>query len=158
MTPDSPPDPPQAVNSAIQKLVATRLGPGFIPLGLLFVSGSVAMFYGGDLLLPAGATLSGAAVLGYGFRIVQRAFRGPDRSWMILASAGSVIPPIFSLYLFGWLGLRELTPGSTASTILSAILSTVLGVWTLRRWMRLVEIEGLVQSMTGNLDGERGPA
>ena len=68
MTPDSPMDPREAVNSAIQKLVPSRLGRGFIPLGLLFVWGSVAMFFGGDLLLPASGMLSGAAMLGYGLR------------------------------------------------------------------------------------------
>ncbi|MGB0542360.1 MAG: hypothetical protein ACPGPI_01490 [Longimicrobiales bacterium] len=158
MIPDHPMDPREAVNSAIQNLVASRLGRGFIPLGLLFVWGSVAMFRGGELLVPAGAVLSGATMLCYGLRIVQQAFGRPERSWMVLASVGGVIPPIFSLYVFGWLGLRGFTLGPAASTMLSATLNTVLGVRTLRSWMRVVEIEELARIMTGNLDGEEGPA
>ena len=158
MSPDTPTDPRTAVNAAIQNLMANRLGRGFLPLGLLFTWGAVGMFFGGGVALPAGAVASAAAMLAYGLRIVQRAFGSPDRPWMLLASVGSIVPPLFSVYVLGWLGLRGFTLGFAATTILSATLSTVLGVWALRSWMKVVEIESLARIMTMNLDGEGGPA
>ena len=154
----APPDPHAAVNSAIQNLMATRLGRGFVPLGLLFAWGVGSTVYGGDVIVPAGALASAAAMLGYGLRIVQRALGRPDRPWMLLASAGSVIPPLFSIYVLGWLGLRGFTLGFAVSSVLSATLGTVLGVWALRSWMKVVEIERLARIMTMNLDGEGGTA
>lgn len=97
-------------------------------------------------------------MLAYGLRIVQRAFGRPDRPWMVMASVCSVIPPVFSVYVLGWLGLRGFTMGFALSTFASATLSTALGVWSLRSWMKVVEIERLARIMTMNLDGEGGPA
>ena len=158
MSPDTPTDPRTAVNAAIQNLMANRLGRGFLPLGLLFAWGAVGMFFGGGLALPAGAVASAAAMLAYGLRIVQRAFGGPDRPWMLLASVGSIVPPVFSVYVLGWLGLRGFTLGFTATTLLSATLSTVLGVWALRSWMKVVEIERLAGVMAMNLEEKGGSA
>ena len=154
----APQDPRAAVNAAIQNLMASRLGRGFVPLALLFAWGVGSTFFGGDLVLPVGALASSAAMLAYGLRIVQRAFGRPDRFWMSLATAGSVIPPVFAVYVLGWLGLRGFTDGVAASTLVPATLSTVLGVWALRSWMKVVEIERLAQIMTMNLDGDGGAA
>lgn len=158
MSAHTPPDPREAVNAAIQNLMASRLGRGFVPLGLLFVWGVGSMFLGGGVTLPGGAVAAAAAMLAYGLRIVQRAFGRPDRLWMTLASVGSVIPPLFSVYVLGWLGLRGFTMGFGLSTFASATLSTALGVWSLQSWMKVVEIERLARLMTLNLDGEGGPA
>jgi len=158
MSSHEPSNPREAVNAAIQNLMASRLGRGFVPLGLLFAWGVGAMFFGGGVALPGGAVAAAAAMLAYGLRIVQRAFGRPDRFWMRVASVASVIPPAFSVYVVGWLGLRGFTLGFALSTLLSAILSTVLGVWTLRSWMKVVEIERLARIMTLNLDGEGGRA
>ena len=158
MNQPAPADPHAAVNSAIQNLLASRLGRGFVPLGLLFVWGAVAAFFDGGFLMPAGALASSAATLAYGQRIVLRALGRPNRHWMTAASMASVLPPVFGLYVLGWLGLRGFTLGFAASTMLSATLSTVLGVWTLGSWMKIVEIERLARIMTLNLDGEGGRA
>ena len=157
MSAGTPSNPREAVNAAIQNLVASRLGRGFVPLGLLFAWGVGAMFFGGGVALPGGAVAAAAAMLAYGLRIVQRAFGRPKRPWMSLALAFSVVPPLYSIYVLGWLGLRGFTMGFGLSTILSATLSTALGVWALRSWMKVVEIERLAQIMTMNLDGEGGP-
>lgn len=150
-------DPYAAVNAAIQNLMATHLGRAFVPLGLLFAWGMVAAFFGGGFLMPLGALASSAATLAYGQRIVQRAFGRPHRPWMTAASMASVLPPVFSVYVLGWLGLRGFTLGFAASTVISATLSSLLGVWTLGSWMKIVEIERLARIMTINLDGEGGP-
>ena len=157
MSASAPADPRRAVNAAIQNLVASRLGRGFVPLALLFGWGVGAMFLGGGIALPAGAVATAAAMLANGLRIVQRAVGRPDRPWMGLAATASVIPPVYSVYVLGWLGLRGFTIGFALSPILSATLSTVLGVWVLRSWMKVVEIERLARIMTMNLDGEGGP-
>ncbi len=149
-------DPYAAVNAAIQNLMANRLGRAFVPLGLLFAWGMAAAFFGGGFLMPVGALASSAATLAYGQRIVHRAFGRPNRPWMTAASMASVLPPMFGVYVLGWLGLRGFALGFAASTIISATLGTVLGVWTLRSWMRIVEIERLARVMTINLDGEGG--
>lgn len=150
------PDPRVAINAAIQNLVASRLGRGFVPLGLLFAWGVVSFLSGGGLGVALGALASTAAMLAYGLRIVQRAYGRPDRPWMALASAASVIPPVFAVYVLGWLGLRGMTAGLAWSTTGPAILGTLLGVWALRGWMKVVEIERLARIMTMNLDGEGG--
>ncbi|MGB1779917.1 MAG: hypothetical protein ACPHQP_10210, partial [Longimicrobiales bacterium] len=72
MSANTPPDPREAVNAAIQNLMASRLGRGFVPLGLLFVWGVGSMFLGGGVTLPGGAVAAAAAMLAYGLRIVQR--------------------------------------------------------------------------------------
>ena len=151
-------DPARAIADAIQNLMASRLGRGFIPLAVLFAWGGVEFVGGGGLVLPLGAVATGGAMLAYGLRIVQRAVGRPHRSWMGLAMATSVIPPIYSLYVLGWRGLRGLALGLSWPTVISATLSIGLGVWVLRSWMRVVEIERLAQIMTLKLDGEGGAA
>ena len=151
-------DPARAIAEAIQGLMAGRLGRGFIPLALLFAWGAVEFLRGGDLIVPLGAVAAAGAMLAYGLRIVQRALGRPHHAWMALAMATSVIPPIYALYVVGWRGLRGLAVAPSWPAILSATLSVGFGVWVLRSWMRVVEIERLARIMALKIDREGGTA
>ncbi|MEM7415585.1 MAG: hypothetical protein AAF389_08840 [Gemmatimonadota bacterium] len=152
----TPKDPRVAVTDAIQSLMAARLGRGFVPLAVLFAIGAVGMLGGPGPGFPLalGAVLSSAEMLAYGLRIVQRALERPPRLWMTLAYLASVLPPFYGLYVLGWLGLRTLATGPFGWGTLGAISFCALGVWVLRSWMRVVEIERLAKIMTINLDGQ----
>lgn len=152
----TPTDPRAAVLDAIQSLMAARLGRGFVPLAFLFAIGAVGMLGGPGPGFPLalGAVLSSAEMLAYGLRIVQRALDRPARLWMSVAFVASVLPPFFALYVLGWLGLRGLAAGPFGWATAAAISFCVLGVWVLRSWMRVVEIERLAKIMTINLDGQ----
>jgi hypothetical protein len=146
------------VGDAIQALMAARLGRGFVPLGVLFAMGLGAWLLGapGGQALAFGAILAGAAMLSYGLRIVQRALGRPHRAWMSLAMAASVVPPAFALYVLGWRGLRALAGAGSPGSLALATLLFALGVWVLRVWMRVVEVERLAQIMTTNPNEDGG--
>ena len=151
--------PRAAVADAIQNLMAARLGRGFVPLALLFAWGLVGLLQGSNRLwIAGGAVASAIAMLAYGLRIVQKAIGRPPKAWMRVAILGSVVPPAYGLCVLGWDGLRALSRASGAWSVLSAILHFGLGVWVLRSWMKVVEIERLAQVMTVNLDGDGGVA
>ena len=97
-------------------------------------------------------------MLAYGLRIVQHAFGRKDNPWMSAAMLGSLVPPLFALYVFVWLGLRGFVRGGGGSGIVIAILFSAMGVWVLRGWMRVVEAERLARVMALNMDQEGGPA
>jgi hypothetical protein len=63
------------------------------------------------------------------------------------ALVGSTVPPAYGVYVFGWHGLRGLAQGGGAGAVLIAILLTGAGVWVLRSWMRIVEVERLAGVM-----------
>lgn len=159
LTGPSASDANRAVADAIQALMAARLGLGFLPLGILFALGAFGAIRGAPMGMPLalGTIATSAAMLAYGLRVVQRAIGRPDRIWMSLATAGSVVPPLFSLYVVGWLGLKQLSDFGSAIGWGLAIVHVGVGLWVLRCWMRVVEIERLAQVMTFNLDGEGGP-
>ncbi len=136
--------------------MAARLARGFVPVGILFLVGVVQFVRGTEVWVPVGAILAGGAMLGYGLRIVQKAFARPKRLWMTLAVAGGIIPPLFSVYLIGWKGLRGLAQGGGFPGIALAILLGGLGVWVLRCWMKVVEVERLARVMAVNTDEEGG--
>jgi len=144
-------EPMRAVEGAIQTLMAARLGRAFVPLAVVFSLGFLRMLLTplADIWVPAGAALSVLATLGYGLRVVQRALSRPSRAWMTLAQLGSLIPPAYALYLLGWEGLRVLS-FSSLSHFAIATLHAALGVWVLRSWMKVVEIERLAQIMLMN--------
>jgi hypothetical protein len=98
-------------------------------------------------ILAAGAPLAAGALLGYGLRTVQRAFGRPVRPWMKLAVAGGVIPIAYGLWVFGWLGLRALAAGGLIGTV-SGVVHAVLGLWTLRAWLKVVELDRLAEAMS----------
>lgn len=148
----------RAVGDAIQSLMASRLGRGFVPLAMLFALGlgtSLVGPHGGEAI-AFGSILAGAAMLAYGLRIVQRALGRPNRPWMRLAMAASVVPPGYALYVLGWRGLRALAGAGTLGALALATLHFALGVWVLRVWMRVVEIERLAQVMTMNPNEDGG--
>jgi len=155
---EAPPD--RAVGDAIQTLMAARLGRAFIPLGGLFCLGVVGVLRGvpSAMSVALGAILTAAAILGYALRIVQKSLSRPTRVWMSVAMVGSIVPPAFALYAIGWLGLRRFTEIGSPTVVGVAIIHAALGVWVLRSWMRVVEIERLARVMMFNTDGEGGSA
>jgi len=144
-------EPVRAVEGAIQNLMAARLGRAFVPLGVVFIVGllRVLLTPSADAWVPIGAVLSVLATLGYGLRVVQLALSRPSRAWMTLAQLGSLIPLGYALYLLGWEGLRLLSLSSLPQ-FANATLHAVLGVWVLRSWMKVVEIERLARIMLMN--------
>lgn len=145
-----------AIADAIQNLMAARLGRSFRPLALLCVVGAVGILGGPGPGLPLalGAILASAEMLGYGLRIVQSALGRPKRLWMYLASWASLFPALFGGgYVFGWLGLRGLTVTPFGVGWLGPILFVVSGVWVVRSWMQVAEIERLAKVMMLNVEG-----
>jgi hypothetical protein len=138
--------------------MAARLGRAFVPLGLVFVIHFARLVVGvpGEAGIALAAIVAALATLAYGLRAVQKTLDRPNRAWMSLAMAGSLIPPGFGLYLLAWEGLRRFAPGATPLTIVVATLHVGLGVWVLRSWMKVVEIERLARIMLMNpyQDGE----
>lgn len=161
--PESSTAPQQVIGKAIQDITAARLGRGFLPLAILGVGGIGQLVTGGvgspdGLKLVIGAVAAGGTMLAYGLRIVQRAFGRENKVWMKAAMLGSLVPPLFALYVFGWRGLRGFVRGEGGSGIVLAILFSAMGVWVLLTWMRVVEVERLARVMALNMDQEGGPA
>jgi hypothetical protein len=148
-----PTSPEQAIGQAIQRITAARLGRGFLPLAALAMTGAVRLFAGevavreGWVLL-LGAIATAAAMLAFGLRNVQLSFGRPFRPWMSAAMIGSIVPPLFTLYVFGWLGLREVAVGDGAAMRLLGLGMVVVGLWALRSWMKVVEVQNLSRAMT----------
>ena len=150
------PNPRDVVATAVQSLVATRLGRGFVPLALVFVAGVVLGFMdsgGGAVILSVGSVASAGAMLAYGLRISERTFARPHRAWMSLAMWGSLIPPLFAVYVLGWQGLRALASSGGPADVGVGIGFAVLGTWAMRSWMKLVEVERLARTMTMDMEG-----
>lgn len=146
----------KVVATAVQDLVAKRLGRGFVPLASLFVVGIAQRLVapsGGALWLSLGALAAAGAMLAYGLRISQRAFGRPHRAWMSWAMLGSLVPPLFSLYVLAWLGLRRMAAGEGLTGLAVGIAFAAMGTWAMRCWMKVVEVERLAQVMTTDLEG-----
>ncbi|MEQ9398354.1 MAG: hypothetical protein RJQ04_04220 [Longimicrobiales bacterium] len=146
-----PPEPPRhVVGQAIQDSTAPRLGRAFVPVGLLFAAGLGQALAGRGptpWALLLGAPAAALAMLAFGLRIVQLAFGRPYRAWMGGAMAASVIPPFFSVYVLGWLGLRRIATLGGPLEVLAGAAFAALGVWVLRAWMRIVEVQRLADVM-----------
>ncbi|MGD8729560.1 MAG: hypothetical protein PVF90_07630 [Gemmatimonadota bacterium] len=146
----------QVVATAVQDLVATRLGRGFVPLAVLFLVGIAEQFLGDGFHAPVislGALGAAVTMLAYGLRISQRAFDRPHRAWMSWAMVGSVVPPLFALYVLAWRGLRVIAGGGGATAVAVGIAFAAMGAWAMRAWMKVVEVERLAQVMTIDLEG-----
>ena len=151
--------PEQAVGQAIQGLTAARLGRGFIPLGVLALAGVVQAVRGSGglaegLVLGFGALAASVAMLGFGLRISQLAFGLPERAWMRLAMWGSLVPPVYAVYVLAWRGLGEFVTGSGASGFFAAIFFATMGGWAMRSWMRVSEVQRLSKVMAMGLSTE----
>ncbi len=130
-------------------------------MGLMGVAGLaevavVGLGSGRGWFLVAGAVGTGAAMLAFGLRNVQRAFGRPHRTWMSLAMVGSVIPPIFSLYVLAWRGLREVALGEGTAARLLGVILTALGLWALRSWMKVVDVQNLAKAMDLSTETNQG--
>ena len=149
-----PPSPQALVADAIQDLAATRLGRGFRPLAMLFVLGAVGMVSGvaGAFWVASGALVSGGALLASAMRTVQRSIGRPERFWMSFVDTASLAPPLYGVILVAWRGLRGMAIAGGPVAFVSAILHVVLGVWVLRCWVRVIEIEQLARVMVLNVD------
>ena len=151
--------PEQAVGRAIQELMASRLGRGFMPLGLLATVGLFELlsfdFIGGEgFTLVLGAVASGAAMLSYGLRVSQLAFGRAKRPWMSAAMLFSLIPPGFALYVLAWRGLRFFVVGSGLSGLATSIFFTVVGAWAMYAWTKVAELERLSLAMGSGVEGD----
>ena len=148
------------VGRAIQDLTVARLGRGFVPLAVLFAAGAVGVLRASSAgwWTALGALATSAVMLAYGLRTVQRTFGRDHRTWMSAALVGSVVPPIYGVYVLGWRGLRELATGGGWPELTAAIVFTGMGVWVLHTWLRIVEVERLARVMTSNVDGDGGGA
>ena len=142
--------------------MASRLGRGFMPLGLLATVGllellSFEFIRGEGLVLVLGAVAAGAAMLSYGLRVSQLAFGRAERPWMSLALLSSLIPPGFALYVLAWWGLRFFVVGSGVSGLLTSIFFTVVGGWAMYSWTKVAELERLSIAMRSGVEGDVGP-
>lgn len=147
-----PPDLPQnafpLVGQAIQGLAATRLGRAFIPLALLVLVGVGEMMTGArGWVLAVGAPLAAGGMLAHSLRVVQRAFGRPQRPWMVVSPAVGVFPLALGLYVFGWRGLRALSAFDGVRELVLGLFFTVVGLWVLRGWMKLLELAHLTDTM-----------
>jgi hypothetical protein len=139
-------DATRAVVEAIQSLVAARLGRAFLPAALLFAWGAARVVRGAEPWVAVGAVLTSAAMLAHGQRTVQRLLHR-ERRWMSAAALASAIPPLYGLWIVGWLGLRAAATESGLVAVTSAIAYVGLGVWLLRCWLKLLEVERLARVM-----------
>lgn len=147
------PAPEQAIGKAIQDITAVRLGRGFVPLAGMAVAGVVQLGLAGlgsgeGWFLALGAAATAGAMLAFGLRNVQLAFGRPAKPWMSLAMVGSFVPPLFTFYVLAWRGLREVATGPGVAERIVGVLMTLLGLWALRSWMKLVEVRDLARAMS----------
>jgi hypothetical protein len=145
--------PDLVVGRVIQDLTAKRLGRAFLPVAVLTLAGLARLVLGGlgrpePWVLALGGPLTAATMLAYGIRGVQRAFGRPRRPWMSVVGVASLVPPVFGVYVLGWLGLREMARGGAGSLATGALLAA-LGVWTLLGWLRIMEVQRLADTMAG---------
>lgn len=149
--PDLPPAALQVVGRAIQDLAAARLGRAFVPLALVFLVGLGEMLRGGrgwDLALTA--PLAAGAMLAHGLRAVQQAFGRPPRWWTVLTPVAGILPLGLGLYVLGWRGLRTLAASSGLTTLFAGVFFTLVGLWLLRAWTRLLELGTLADTMVAD--------
>lgn len=146
--PDLPPDALQAVGRAIQDLAVARLGRAFVPVALIFLVGLGEMLTGArGLELAFAAPLAAAAMLAHGLRVVQQTFGRPPRWWAALTPAAGVLPLGLGLYVLGWRGLRTLAAYHGLTELVSGVFFTLVGLWILRMWTKLLELGTLADAM-----------
>ena len=152
MQPEGLQDPTAGVRDAVQNLMAARLGRAFLPLGVVGAVhfGRILVGVPGALWVALGAVFATLTTLAYGLRVVQRALERPQRLWMTVAGATNLIGPAFGLYLLSWEGLGRIAPATEPLTVVVAILHVGLGVWVLRTWWQVMEIERLARIMLMN--------
>lgn len=151
-------EPHQIVGEAIQNLAAKRLGRGFLPLGALLLLGLGTLVTTGGraaFALAVGAPVSAGAMLAFAQRVVRRAFGHPWERWMAWAAVAGLTPLGYGLWVMAWLGLRGLARAGGITDVLMAVVCAGLGVWTLRSWMRIVELQRLAEVMSVAAPGER---
>lgn len=148
------PEVATVVRSAIQNLVAARLGRGFVPLAGLFAAGVVGAYGAreGALAMAGGAVLSAASMLTYGLTVVDGTAGPVSTLRKATALASSVVPPVYGIFILGWPGLQGLASATSVLGLSIATLYVVLGVWVLRSWLRVVEVRRLAQAMVSPHD------
>ena len=141
----------EVVGRAIENLAAARLARAFIPLAAVCLAG-VAQALSGlrveeGMALALAAPVAAGASLAYALRVVQKAMGRKHRPWMTLAAIASVVPPGLAIYVIGWRGLREVAAWSGPSAVAAGLGFVALGAWTLRAWLRILELQRLSKAM-----------
>jgi hypothetical protein len=141
----------EVVGRAIENLAAARLARAFIPLAGVSLAGIAQALSGlrveEGLALALAAPLAAGASLAYALRVVQKALGRKHRPWMTLAAIASVFPPGLAVYVIGWRGLREVGTWSGPAGVAAGLGFVALGVWTLRAWLRILELQRLSKAM-----------
>jgi len=136
----------------VQDLTAARLGRGFVPLAALFVWGLAQVLLtpmeAGGWVLLVGAPCTAGIMLGHGLRGVKRAFGRPVQGWMGLLGPAALLPPLFGLYVACWRGLRTVAGGGVEAVVVGLVM-TALGLWSLRSWLKVLEVGRLGDTMSG---------
>ncbi|MBT8489054.1 MAG: hypothetical protein KJO65_09560 [Gemmatimonadetes bacterium] len=156
----APEDPPvgsdvgAVVRTAIQDLVAQRLGRGFVPLVGLFSAGLLGLFSSRPAAVPVavGAVASAACMLAYGLAIVDSTSGRLAGVRGILVLGCSAVPPLYGVFIVGWPGLRGFAAGDGVIEVTVATLYVLLGVWVLRSWLRVAEVRRLARAMVSPHD------
>ena len=153
-----------AVAKVVQKMAAARLARGFLPLGVIFLFGTVQMALRGPLesdyaLLALGSLGAAVAALVYGNGAVRRAL-GTDGPGLTRAvTLLGLFPYAFALYLLGFRGLRLLSGGSGRADgpvgFVVAVVFVILAARILWDLSRLTRLHRLARTMTVPAPEER---
>jgi hypothetical protein len=151
----------EVVGRAIENLAAARLARAFIPLAAVSLAGIAQALSGlrveEGLALALAAPVAAGASLAYALRVVQKALGRKHRPWMTLAVIASVVPPGLAIYVIGWRGLREVATWSGPWGVAVGLGFVALGAWTLRTWLRILELQSLSKAMgLGSISSEEG--
>jgi hypothetical protein len=149
------------VGTAIQDLAAARLGRSFLPCGLLTLAGGAWLALDGGasaIVLLLGAPATAVAMLAFVQRVVQRTFGRPRRLWMTVAAVGSIVATVYGVWGVGWVGLRGVATADGSVGTVAAILIGLAGVWLLREWTRVAQVQRLARVMSANMDEYGGSA
>lgn len=148
-----PPDPANAVGTAVQRTAAATLGRGFIPLMALGLTGLIQgllgrLFATEVVTLVLGSVATAAAMLAYGHVAVHKAFGRPKRAWIVAATMSGLLPYVFGVYVVVGFGLMPLRGGLGLGRVLATLFFVGMGAWCLRSQWRLTDLHLFVGSLT----------
>jgi len=162
MRDDGSVDPGSVVAPVIRDLAARRLARGYLALVVLATVSLAELALRGDvrgavLLTLAGTGASGVGMLAMGMNTVRRAFGEPARLWGFGAALGSIVSYLFSVWLFGFRGLRDLALGDSGLLgVAFALLYFGFGLRLLRDVLRVGAVRQLAGAMAVPAPEEAG--
>ena len=143
------------VASAIEGLVAVRLGRALPPLAVVAAYGLIqSMRFGVGsadyLLVFVGALVSAGSMLAYGTEAVKRVMEKRS-TWAGLISVGSFVPYLFGGYLIVTRGQQLVrTAGGLGAGGLAVTLAVILlAILCIRAQWKLAEVHRLAREMAG---------